>query len=405
MFGVLIWEVFADGKLPWSGLPDSHVIHNILQRAKLDQPNGCPNEFYYDIMLSCWRLDPFARITAPSIQSLISIFIQENCMIFNDIVWPRANQKYSDAGNSNSMDLGFDLRSTRVDEKMRQLEVGSDSVKMEALLGQGAFGEVYRGFLSKELNTESISVAVKTIKRGSTSELRAKFSDEARLFAMLNHKNIVSCIGVHLDSDPQFILLEIMKNDLKSYLKSAPNPFFTRQELVNCVSQVANAMDYLSGMRIIHRDLAARNVLGGFERLKVVKLNDFGLSRTLSTSDYYRKVSNDKIPVRWMAPESILERKYSTASDVWSFGVFCWEVFELGSTPYPGVPLENLMNFLLRGNRMTKPQECPEAIFQMMLQCWQVEAEARPRFRSILKVLDGFPDLSVDDENGTRLRK
>ena len=216
---------------------------------------------------------------------------------------------------------------------------------------------------------------------------------------MLNHINIVSCAGVHLKSEPQFILLEIMRDDLKSYLKKTPPSIFTDQELVNSVAQIASAMTYLSKKRIVHRDLAARNVLVGFEGLRVVKLNDFGLSRTLSSSDYYRKVSSDKIPVKWMAPESVLERKYSSACDVWSFGVLCWEVFEQGRTPYPGVPIENVMNFLLRGNRMAKPHACPETVYQMMLQCWQMEAAARPTFGSLLQLLGEFSD----DDSGTRL--
>ena len=133
-----------------------------------------------------------------------------------------------------------------------------------------------------------------------------------------------------------------MQCDLKSYFKNTVT--VSSYLLTNVTLQIAKAMEYLSAKRIIHRDLAARNVLVGMDGLKTVKLNDFGLSRTLTTSSYYMKTSDDKVPVKWMAPESVIDRKYSSASDVWSFGVFCWEVFEHGKTPYPGVMLENMMN-------------------------------------------------------------
>ena len=145
-------------------------------------------------------------------------------------------------------------------------------------------------------------------------------------------------------------------------------------------------------------------MLVGTDGLKTVKLNDFGLSRTLSTSDYYKKVSSDKIPVRWMAPESIVDRKYSSASDAWSFGVFCWEVFEHGKTPYPGLSLEALITFLLRGNRLGKPESCPGALYDLMLQCWQVDAKARPAFSVLVSMVSAaMRESDDDDEEESRL--
>ena len=112
------------------------------------------------------------------------------------------------------------------------------------------------------------------------------------------------------------------------------------------------------------------------------------LKENKNLSSSYKKTSNDKVPVKWMAPESVIDRKYSSASDVWSFGVFCWEVFEHGKTPYPGVMLENTMNYVLHGNRMDKPQECPDPLYDLMLQCWQIEVSTRPTFHTIVSLIE-----------------
>ena len=134
--------------------------------------------------------------------------------------------------------------------------------------------------------------------------------------------------------------------------------------------------------------------------LRVVKLNDFGLSRTLSTLVCYRKTSDDKIPAKWMAPECLIDNKYSSASDVWSFGILCWEVFEHGKTPYPDVQIANVLNYLLRGNRMSKPAACPDALYDVMLQCWLVEISARPSFDTLVSVIqEVFDDEDQEEES------
>ena len=215
------------------------------------------------------------------------------------------------------------------------------------------------------------------------------------MFAVLHHPNIVKCVGVTLQAEQLLILLELMQCDLKSYLKRTIS--VSTSQLFHAALQIANAMAYLSSLRIIHRDLAARNVLVSTSGIQTVKLNDFGLSRTLSTSQYYKKASNDKIPVKWMAPESIIDRKYSSASDVWSFAVFCWELFEHAKTPYPGIAVDGVVTFVLRGNRMAKPQECTDAMYDLMLQCWQLEPKSRPPFSAIVSMIEA---MIGDDSEG-----
>ena len=320
MFGVLLWEIFSHGKLPWTGLQDKDVIRNIQLRAKLEQPAECPNEIYYDILLSCWRLDPFARITGEDIERLVQQYIVDNDSMIqsHDLIWPAKVETDTIQENVDNTENGAALIS------IAHLEIDPANLTIGALLGHGAFGEVHAGILN--INDVSTEVAVKTIKGQCSLEERRKFIEEARLFVLLQHENIVKCVGVHLESEPLWIVLELMQCDLKSYFKKSIT--ISLPQLINVTLQVATAMEYLSSKKIIHRDLAARNVLVGINGLGSVKLNDFGLSRTLTTSNYYKKTSNDKIPVKWMAPESVFERVYSTKSDVWSFGVLCWEVSE-----------------------------------------------------------------------------
>ena len=390
MFGVLLWEIFSQGELPWKGLADSHVIQNIQRRAKLDQPANCPNEFYYDIMLSCWRLDPFARISGSDVVTSVRQYVRENDLDLDELTWPAVG-----AVTGQDVDMLVDFNSVDAVAKIESMKVSGGSIEIGSLLGEGAFGAVSKGIMTKE--GRSVNVAVKTIKGDSSAEMRRKFADEARLFALLQHPSIVACVGVHLTSEPLMIVLELMQGDLKSYFKRTVS--VSTAQLVGVTLQIARAMEYLSSKRIVHRDLAARNVLVGTDGLRTVKLNDFGLSRTLSTSDYYKKVSSDKIPVRWMAPESIVDRKYSSASDAWSFGVFCWEVFEHGKTPYPGISLDALLGFLLRGSRLNKPELCPGALYDLMLQCWQVDAKARPAFTAIVYRLNGIEDEETEEES------
>jgi proto-oncogene tyrosine-protein kinase Ret len=122
----------------------------------------------------------------------------------------------------------------------------------------------------------------------------------------------------------------------------------------------------------VHRDLAARNVLVGVDGLSTVKLSDVGLSRTLASSDYYRKTSNMKVPIKWMAPESIFERLYTSASDVWSYGVLCWEVYSLGLAPYHGQSADQLISMLMRGERLMQPELCPSPVFVNMFVYFRV---------------------------------
>jgi serine/threonine protein kinase len=144
-------------------------------------------------------------------------------------------------------------------------------------------------------------------------------------------------------------------------------------------------MQYLSSRHCIHRDLAARNVLVTSDL--TLKIADFGLARNTGQSNYYRKVTDSRVPVKWMAPESLYHKVYTSQSDVWSFGILLWEITSLGGSPYHQLPVDQLLPFLQAGNRMTQPRWCTDAIYRLMNACWAWLAEERPSFQVLTEQL------------------
>eukprot|EP01134_Creolimax_fragrantissima_P007131 CFRG7131T1 len=257
------------------------------------------------------------------------------------------------------------------------------------VMGSGAFGMVYRGVLSDgQLHSP---VAIKELKTTDENEV-ALFFAEAELIRSLKHDNIVNCIGI-APGPPLTIVLELMTmGDLRTYLRSQKR----RESLVTItqrywiIFQVSRGLQYLARHGVVHRDLAARNCMvsnptKGTHGFPVVKVSDFGLSRSFNEGEnYYRMESNGKVPVPWMPPEAIENKRFSQSSDVWSFGVTMWEVFSnAASCPYPGQSLFSLLSFLKRGQRLSKPVNCPQEAYDMMLGCWADEPNARPSFQML----------------------
>ncbi|KAJ7996667.1 hypothetical protein DPEC_G00239410 [Dallia pectoralis] len=267
-------------------------------------------------------------------------------------------------------------------------EIDVSFVKIEEVIGAGEFGEVCRGRLKVPGKKENY-VAIKTLKGGFTDKQRRDFLSEASIMGQFQHPNIIHLEGIITASCPVMILTEFMENGaLDSFLRLNDGQF-TPIQLVGMLRGIASGMKYLSEMSYVHRDLAARNILVNSNL--VCKVSDFGLSRFLqenSSDPTYTSSLGGKIPIRWTAPEAIAFRKFTSASDAWSYGIVMWEVMSFGERPYWDMSNQDVINAIEQDYRLPPPPDCPTHLHQLMLDCWQKERSARPRFNTIVSALD-----------------
>ncbi|KAM8888909.1 ephrin type-B receptor 3b isoform 9-T9 [Synchiropus picturatus] len=274
------------------------------------------------------------------------------------------------------------------------------AIPLEDFTPSGEFGEVCRGRL-KLPGRREIIVAIKTLKVGYTDRQRRDFLSEASIMGQFDHPNIIRLEGVVTKSRPVMIVTEFMENGaLDSFLRLNDGQF-TVIQLVGMLRGIAAGMKYLSDMNYVHRDLAARNILVNSNL--VCKVSDFGLSRFLEddptdptyTSSLYFMLTysfaypqGGKIPIRWTAPEAIAYRKFTSASDVWSYGIVMWEVMSYGERPYWDMSNQDVINAVEQDYRLPPPMDCPTALHQLMLDCWVKERNLRPKFTQIVATLD-----------------
>ncbi|XP_053187981.1 ephrin type-B receptor 4a [Scomber japonicus] len=267
-------------------------------------------------------------------------------------------------------------------------EIDVSFVKIEEVIGAGEFGEVCRGRLRVPGKKENY-VAIKTLKGGYTDKQRRDFLSEASIMGQFQHPNIIHLEGIITASCPVMILTEFMENGaLDSFLRLNDSQF-TPIQLVGMLRGIASGMKYLAEMSYVHRDLAARNIL--INSNLVCKVSDFGLSRFLqenSSDPTYTSSLGGKIPIRWTAPEAIAFRKFTSASDVWSYGIVMWEVMSFGERPYWDMSNQDVINAIEQDYRLPPPPDCPTHLHQLMLDCWQKDRSARPRFADLVSALD-----------------
>uniref|UniRef100_A0A8D0AV46 Ephrin type-A receptor 6 n=1 Tax=Sander lucioperca TaxID=283035 RepID=A0A8D0AV46_SANLU len=265
-------------------------------------------------------------------------------------------------------------------------EIDPSRIRIERVIGAGEFGEVCSGRL-RTPGKKEIAVAIKTLKGGYVERQRRDFLREASIMGQFDHPNIIRLEGVVTKSKPVMIVVEYVENgSLDSFLRQHDG-HFTVIQLVGMLRGIASGMKYLSDMGYVHRDLAARNILVNSNL--VCKVSDFGLSRVLEDDpEAAYTTTGGKIPIRWTAPEAISYRKFSSASDAWSYGIVMWEVMSYGERPYWEMSNQDVILSIEEGYRLPAPMGCPVALHQLMLHCWQKERSHRPKFTDVVTFLD-----------------
>ncbi|XP_025267247.1 protein sevenless-like [Camponotus floridanus] len=278
-------------------------------------------------------------------------------------------------------------------DKCAITKIARNQITFTKHLGSGAFGMVYQGKVKDlEKSGTEISVAIKTLGKDASSHEKKKLLKEAKLMSHFQHKHILRLFAVCLDGDSPLLVLELMEiGDLLKYLRQCRNlqvsdsSALRLQDLLAMCEDVARGCCYLEELRFVHRDLACRNCLVSSRNRenRVIKIGDFGLTREIK-NDYYRLKGEDLLPIRWMAPESLIMGIFTSQTDVWSFGVLMWEITSLGEQPYSAKVNEEVINYVCAGGRLPMTLNCPSPLYQLMLRCWNA-AYTRPNFEFCLK--------------------
>ncbi|KAF7226567.1 type 1 [Nothobranchius furzeri] len=281
------------------------------------------------------------------------------------------------------------------DKDMSVQHIKRQDIMLKWELGEGAFGKVYLAECANlSPDDDKMLVAIKTLKDANEST-RQDFQREAELLTVLQHKHIVRFYGVCTDGEPLAMVFEYMRHgDLNRFLrahgpdarileesKMPPLGQLTLPQMLHIAAQIASGMVYLASLHFVHRDLATRNCLVG-EGL-VVKIGDFGMSRDIYSTDYYRVGGRTMLPIRWMPPESIMYRKFTTESDIWSFGVVLWEIFTYGKQPWYQLSNNEAIECITQGRELERPRTCPKEVYLLMQGCWQREPQQRMVIKDI----------------------
>ncbi|XP_021510281.1 protein-tyrosine kinase 2-beta isoform X2 [Meriones unguiculatus] len=309
---------------------------------------------------------------------------------------------------SESCSIESDIYAEIPDETLRrpggpQYGVAREDVVLNRILGEGFFGEVYEGVYTNHKG-EKINVAVKTCKKDCTLDNKEKFMSEAVIMKNLDHPHIVKLIGI-IEEEPTWIIMELYPyGELGHYLERNKNSLKI-PTLVLYSLQICKAMAYLESINCVHRDIAVRNILVASP--ECVKLGDFGLSRYIEDEDYY-KASVTRLPIKWMSPESINFRRFTTASDVWMFAVCMWEILSFGKQPFFWLENKDVIGVLEKGDRLPKPDLCPPVLYTLMTRCWDYDPSDRPRFTELVCSLSDIyqmeKDIAIEQERNARYR-
>ncbi|XP_043078616.1 megakaryocyte-associated tyrosine-protein kinase isoform X2 [Puntigrus tetrazona] len=239
-------------------------------------------------------------------------------------------------------------------------------------IGEGEFGAVFEGEYAGQ------RVAVKNIKCDVTAQA---FLEETSVMTNLHHKNLVRLLGVILHNGLHIVTELMAKGNLVNFLRTRGRSAISPVQLLRFSLDVCEGMEHLESKKLLHRDLAGRNILVSED--SVAKISDFGLAKVSSTA-----TDNSKLPIKWTAPEALKNKKFSTQSDVWSYGVLLWEIFSYGRQPYPKMSVSEVRERVDQGHRMEPPDQCPPDVYGLMTSCWETDPKRRPSFHKLRERLE-----------------
>ncbi|GFR92288.1 trk-like receptor tyrosine kinase [Elysia marginata] len=308
--------------------------------------------------------------------------------------------------------------------------VPAESIVLGQVVGEGAFGQVFKGEMTLPDYDAKTKVAVKILKEGASREAQEDFEREVEIMSSFDHDNILKLLGIvtqGAEGNPYMIfefmehgdLTELLRrNDpynhhlapppggaapgqghsmtLKKGQNARPRIMLSKADLVDISVQIANGMSYLATQHFVHRDLATRNCLVGAGL--VVKISDFGMSRDIYTNDYYRIGGSRMLPVRWMSPEAIKYGRFTCESDIWAYGVVLWEIFSFGKQPYYGHSNEEVIHLLDQGILLQRPEDCPSTIYHVMIGCWKKDPRQRIIFERTTKYLRDYANHLMNNQ-------
>ncbi|CAI8052095.1 Tyrosine-protein kinase transforming protein SEA [Geodia barretti] len=293
----------------------------------------------------------------------------------------------------------------KTDLDRKGMIVPKQLLELSSVVGQGESGLVYRGYINYASGKKI--VAVKTCKALSWASDMERLMKEVSVMFSFRHCNIMPLIGVCFDKGAPLIIMPFMTGGtVLEYVRR-------HKESLHCTStsevktamntclgmclQISKGMAYLTDQRFVHRDLAARNCM--IDRNGVVKVADFGLTEDVYNTKYLSvEVSEERLPIRWMAPESIESNMFNEKTDVWSYGVTCWEIFTCGGVPYAGIHPMIVLREVRSGKRLERPSNlaCCDEIWDMMESCWAGHPIQRPKFVSLTKLSSGLLEKHSD---------
>ena len=338
-YGIVLYEIFTYGRMPYPGMTNAEVLENLMKGYRMGCPPHCPQALH-SLMQLCWKEDPNTRCDFSEVKQRL-----QQCF----------------------------------DDYFSEMKTEPDQIVLESKLGAGQSSEMWRG------TWKNAKVAIKFLKPGTSPT--DVFLWEADVLRTLQHPNIIRLLGICTKGEKMFFLTEFMEHgNLLEYLRGDGHSLKV-PALMAMAAQVASGMVYLEAQNIIHRDVAARNVMVGDEL--TCKVSDFSRAQMIG-GRRISAIDEAKMALKWTAPEALSHQKFSTKSDVWSFGILLFEMVTYGRVPYPGMTNAEVKRKVEEGYRMPCPPNSPQVLHSIMLQCWAEKPENRPSFEMLQEQVQTF---------------